>query len=250
MKDQELEKILEEGFDELAEEIAQRVGDYEDHPGLSKEKEQQLFAEIRRREEARKAAEVKRPVRHFSRKYVLILAAALVLTLAAGMSALGDRFWMTQSTDVEREAEISTKVNNEEKESILTETEEIYREIEEALGIAPMWFGYLPKGTVLDDYEILEEAGIAYLYFTYGEKIIKVAMSKKNKEMSWNTQFDGGVEQVDYSSQAYEVELYRMKEEPLCYFANIRYGNGYYFIVGSTGDEIFKILDYIFFKNL
>ena len=186
------------------------------------------------------------------KRYIVILAAAL--TLLMGMGVVGDRAWIADSSDLERESEVTTKVNNEEKNSILLEEEAIYQEIAEKLGIAPMRLGYLPKGTVLDSYTIIEDTGWAYLYYLYNDNLISVKMAKRMEESSSNIQWDGESRKLENVQNKYknEIEAYCVDEENLNYGANLTYGNGYYDIFGSfSSEEMFlEVLNGIYFKNM
>ena len=128
--------------------------------------------------------EKKSSVRLMKKRYLAVLVAALVLLM--GMGAAGSRAWISDSSDIGRETEVTTKVNNEDKKSILLEEEEIYQEIGEKLGIAPLWLGYLPKGMKMDSYQIMESTGWAYVYYLYEEKVLSIQMSKNSIENSSN----------------------------------------------------------------
>ena len=110
-------------FFDLAEEMEAKCGDWENSEGMSKGAYEKLLREVERREKQ------KRPVRRIKKRYVVALAAALVLVM--GMGVVGDRAWISDSSDLERETEVTTKVNNEDKNSVLLEEEAIYQEIAE-----------------------------------------------------------------------------------------------------------------------
>ena len=157
-------------FFDLAEEMEAKCGDWENSEGMSKGAYEKLLREVERREKQ------ERPVRRIKKRYVVALAAALVLMM--GMGVVGDRAWISDSSDLERETEVTTKVDNDDKMDVLREEEEIYQEIAEKLGIAPLWLGYIPKGMKLDSYTITESTGWAGLFYLYNEKVICVQMFK------------------------------------------------------------------------
>lgn len=247
-------------FFDIADEIEKECGDWENSEGMSEEalamlmkKAEQKLAE---KEAAKKSSENSRKnVRKFrlKKRYLVVLAAAMVLAMGTGVA--GDRAWIAESDDMERETEVTTKVNNDEKDSTLLEEETIYQEIAEKLGIAAIRLGYMPEGMVLDSYIIAEDTGWAVLYYLYNEQVIAVQMFKKSIESSTNVQWDGDSYELENISNihGYEdfIEAYCVDEEHSNYGANISYGNGYYSITGSVNKEEFlKILDGIYFKNM
>lgn len=240
-------------FFDLAAEMEEKCGDWENSKGLSDEARAKLMAKIDAldKEGAKKAKE-KTKVFRLKKRYIVVLAAALVLLM--GMGVVGDRAWIADSSDLERESEVTTKVDNEDKEDILLEEEVIYQEIAEKLGIAPMRLGYLPKGTVLDSYTIMESTGWAYLYYLYDDAIITIQMSKDNIEISGNIQWDGESRKLENieNIKKYNIEAYCVDEEYQNYAASLAYGNGYYNIMGSfeKEDEFLEILKWIYFKNM
>ena len=145
-------------FFDLAAEMEEQCGGWENSKGLSDEARANLMAKIDAldKESAKKAKE-KTKVFRLKKRYIVVLAAAL--TLLMGMGVVGDRAWIADSNELERESEVTTKVDNEDKVDILKEEEEIYQEIADTLGIAPMRLGYKPEGMVLDSYIIMEGTG-------------------------------------------------------------------------------------------
>lgn len=233
-------------FFDLAEEMERECGDWENSEGMSKEAYERLLARAG-------GMEKKSTVRLMKKRYLAVLAAALVLLM--GMGAVGSRAWISDSSDIGRETEVTTKVDNEDKKDILLEEEEIYQEIGEKLGIAPMRLGYLPKGMKLDSYQIMESTGWAGVYYLYQEKVINVQMFKDSIEGSGNVQWDGEAYYLENVSNEFGyadcIEAYCIDRENQNYGASITYANGYYKISGSFKEEEFlEILNKIYFKNL
>ena len=248
-------------FFDLADEMEKECGDWENSEGMSKESYDALIRKVERMDREAEAAketrtEKKTGTRRFRlrKRYVMVLAAALVLLMGTGV--VGDRAWIAESNDLERVSEVTTKVNNEEKESVLLEEEEIYQEIADKLGIAPMRLAYIPKGMKLDSYSIAENTGWAYVNYLYDEKIISIKMVKDNIEVSSNIQWDGQAKKIENIDNIHgyseNIEAYCVDEENKNYAANIKYGNGYYNILGSfsSDEEFLEILNGIYFKNL
>ena len=240
-------------FFDLAAEMEQKCGDWENSKGLSDEARARLLAKIAAMA-AESADRTKEKVKVFrlKKRYIVVLAAAL--TLLMGMGVVGDRAWIADSSDLERESEVTTKVNNEEKDSVVYEEDAIYQEIADKLGIAPMWLGYKPEGMVLDSYTIMENSGWAYLNYLYEDHLISVKMAKRSKESSSNVQWDGEYRKIEsvVNDNDHQIEAYCVDEENLNYGASLIYGNGYYNIFGcfSSEKEFLEILKWIYFKNM
>ena len=237
-------------FLDLAAELEEKCGDWENSKGLS---EEALKRVLEKAEEMDRKGEYSesRKVRKFrlKKRYLVVLAAAL--TLLMGIGVVGDRAWIADSSDLERETEVTTKINTEEKESQLLEEEAIYQEIGEKLGIAAIRLGYMPEGMVLDSYVIMEDTGWAYVNYLYHDNLVCVQMLKRANESSNNVQWDGSAEQIEFNSDWYDIEAYCIDEEQSNYGASITYGNGYYCIAGFLEkDEFVEILEKIYFKTV
>lgn len=238
-------------FLDLAAELEEKCGDWENSKGLS---EEALKRVLEKAEEMDRKGDFskERKVRKFrlKKRYLVVLAAAL--TLLMGIGVVGDRAWIADSSDLERETEVTTKIDTEEKQDQLREEEAIYQEIGEKLGIAPMWLGYMPEGMVLDSYVIMEDTGWAYVNYLYHDNLVCVQMMKKSKESSNNVQWDGDAQPIDFQSEWYDIEAYVVDDENQNYGANIVYGNGYYNILGtfSSENEFLEILNKIYFKTV
>lgn len=240
-------------FFDLAAEMEEKCGDWENSKGLSDEARASLMVKIDAldKESAKKAKE-KTKVFRLKKRYIVVLAAALVLLM--GMGVVGDRAWIADSSDLERESEVTTKVNNEEKDSIVYEEDAIYQEIAEKLGIAPMWLGYKPEGMVLDSYTIMENTGWVSINYLYEDRLIYIQMAKDNIEVSSNVQWDGNARKMEniQNKYGYEIDAYCVDEENYSYSANMTYGNGFYNITGffSTEELFLEILNGVYFKNM
>lgn len=248
-------------FFDLADEMEKECGDWENSEGMSNESYDALIRKVERMDREAEAAketrtEKKTGTRRFRlrKRYVVVLAAALVLLMGTGV--VGDRAWIAESNDLERVSEVTTKVDNEEKTDILREEEEIYQEIADKLGIAPMWLGYLPKGMELDSYTIMEDTGWVSINYLYNGKVVCLQMAKDNVEVSGNVQWDGQYRKIkdigNIHGYSENIEAYCVDEDNQNYAANIKYGNGYYNIFGvfSSEEEFLEILNGIYFKNL
>ena len=245
--------MKKEDFYDLAAEMEKECGDWENSEGLSEKTLKELLEKVEaldREETLGEKSEKEKTVFRLKKRYLLVLAAALVLLFGLGVN--GDRAWISKSRDLERETEVTTKVDTEDKEDILLEEEAIYQEIGEKLGIASMRLGFMPKGMVLDSYTIIEDTGWAYLNYLYDGKLVSLQMAKESDEASGNLQWDGEAKELDTSFSKYEMEAYCIDQEHGNYQANISYGNGFYSIAGffENQEEFFEILEKIYFKSL
>lgn len=233
-------------FLDLAEEMEASCEGWEADAGLSEETLKRIHEAV----EAIDREETLRKRRPLKKRYLVALAAVLILLM--GMGTMGGRAWISKSNDLERDSEMTTKVNNEEKDSVLREEEEIYQEISEKLGIAPMRLGYKPEGMELSDYSTIESTGVAVINYFNEDKLVSVQMMKSNRETSSNIQWDGEARELDEISNRYAdtIVAYCINEEMGNYTADITYGNAYYSITGFFTEEDFvKILEEIYFKN-
>ncbi len=241
-------------FFDLADEMERECGDWENSEGMSAEALSSLIAKVEALDakEQKMKEPKKKPIYRFKKRYIFVVAAALVLLMGTGV--VGDRAWISECNDLERHTEVTTKVNNEEKESVLREEEEIYQEIADTLGIVPMRLGYKPDGMDLDSYTIMENTGWANLYYLYNEDVIFVRMSKLSEEVSSNVQWDGSSRKLENIINEFDLEIegYCIDEENHSYTANLAYGNGYYNISGlfDVEEDFLKILNGIYFKNM
>ena len=242
-----------EDFYDLAAELEKECGDWENAEGLSEGAKNALLAKVAQMDAKESEKEIK-TVKHLpmKKRYLLVLAAVLVLAMGIGVT--GDRAWISEKEELERASEMSTKVDNEEKESIPVEEDAIYQEISEKLGIATLRLGYFPDGMTLDSYMIMENTGWAYVHYLYAGKTITIQMAKDRSEISGNVQWDGQYDKMgDVDNQyRYQIDAYSIDEENQTYGAELLYGNGYYNIYGCFPDknEFFSILRGIFFKTL
>ena len=233
-------------FNDLAASMEEKCGDWKNSKGFSPQARAELLAKVDEME--RKKVKVFR----MKKRYVVALAAALVLLMGTGV--VGDRAWIAGSSDLERESEVTTKVDNNEKTDILLEEEVINQEIAEKLGIVPLRISEIPEGMVLDSYVIMEETGWAVVNYLYREKVISIQMFRDSRESSTNIQWDGDFYELENVENEYgyaeNIEAYCVDEEHQNYGANISYGNGYYNILGSFSEkeEFLKILRGIYFK--
>lgn len=245
-------------FYDLADEMEKACGDWENTEGMSENALKELMAKaeaMERENEKLRKSEKKKP-RHFrlKKRYIVVLAAAL--SLLFGSAVVGDRAWISEGNDLERETEVTTKVDTDEKEDILREEEEIYREIGEKLGIMPIRMQHIPEGMKLDSYQIMENTGWAYLFYLYNDNLMCIQMAKENIESSSNVQWDGESRKLEDISNIFgyteNIVAYCIDENSRNYIANVSYGNGFYVISCNcmNENEFLEILNGLYFKSL
>lgn len=226
---------------------------WEQSEGLSEETKDRLLSMVRE-EEAKKESRSaeKTMVSSMSPKYLVPLAAGLILL--SGMSVMGDKSWWMRGTDGEIKGELTTKIENAGKDTIMEEENAMYQEIAEQLGISPMMFGYVPDGMVLDSYAISPDTGWAFVNYMYQGTCISVQMSKGLTESLSNVRWDGEVREIDieFETPGYEVNAYCVDVEHGNYGASIYYAGGYYCILGRFESEkdFLMLLREIYFESL
>ena len=96
-------------FYDLADEMEKACGDWENTEGMSEHALKELMAKAEAMER-----EKRKKTRHFrlKKRYIVVLAAAL--SMLFGSAVVGDRAWISDSNDLERETEVTTKVDPDE----------------------------------------------------------------------------------------------------------------------------------------
>lgn len=178
------DKIDNMSKEELEKEMQEILAELEQHPESvnwepPKDMHEKVMKEIRKREDERARAQLskedqellqygkiyKRQLKH--RKY-WVLAAALVLALAVGMTSIGgpERIVQMLTRDVwDREQSV---VNNDDGSVVQVEEwseEEAFEKIEEMYGFYPVRMDYLPEGVRFEVLQMVSETeGIQLLY--------------------------------------------------------------------------------------
>lgn len=237
----------------LSEAMEKECVGWETEEGLSEETRKQLLEKVMEAEIQKEAKRLlKREKKRVQFRYVV--CTVLVLVLVMGISVFGERIWCLQGTNHVQDGELSTNISTGEQGDILVEEEEMYREIKETLGIAPMRLGHLPEGMVLEEYKIAEVAGVAYVNYSYEGKYIYIRMKKIDEELEGEIQWDGNVKKLDLDQEefVYHIEAYCVDLENNNYGAIIQHENAYYDIQGRFEDEniFLEILYGIYFENL
>lgn len=185
----------------------------------------------------------------------MLVAAAAVMTalLGVGLVGSGKKVYVPKVTQNARGDEVTTKVNNADLTASQYDEEAVCQEIQEKLGVLPIWFSYRPEGMKLTWYQIDTDSGEAVLEYSIGEKLLHVFIYEKNKDNSTNMQYDGEIaESIAVGSCGIEVELYRIEGSAEgSYFAtDFEYLNTYYAVSAAIEKEEFqKIIENILIKS-
>lgn len=185
----------------------------------------------------------------------MLVAAAAVMTalLGVGLVGSGKKVYEPKVTQNARGDEVTTKVNNADLTASQYDEEAVCQEIQDELGVLPIWFSYRPEGMELTWYQIDTDSGEAILEYSIGEKLLHVFIYEKNKDNSTNMQYDGEIaESIAVDSCGIEVELYQIEGSAEgSYFAtDFEYLNTYYAVSAAIEKEEFqKIIENILIKN-
>ena len=183
----DIDKMSEE---ELEKEMQEILAELEAHPESvnwepPKDMHEKVMKEIRRREDEKARAQLsredqellqygkiyKRQLKH--RKY-WVLAAALIMALAVGMTSVGgpERLvqMMTRGLSGREQGLIDTNdgsISNTEGWS----EEEAYNDIEQRYGFRPVKLDYLPEGVSFEEMKIIDDTQGVYLVYARDDKL-------------------------------------------------------------------------------
>ena len=148
---------------------------------------------------------------------------------------------------------MNTKAENSESTAIDIDEDEVCQEIQDKLGVLPIWFQYRPEEMRLTDYILDESSGEAILEYTVINGILHVFIYEKNNDSSINSQKDGEtLDEVSVESCGLTVPVQRVEGSPTesYYVTTFEYLNTYYSISSNIVEEEFqKIIENILIKN-
>lgn len=241
-----------------AEQIEKEVSSHTELDDLkvSDEMEASLFNKIQEYEYDKRFKVVyhRKKKRHY---LIIALAAVLVIVAGSAMTGVGSKpYWKVILERVMGDALISV-TNVEDMES--QETEDIdelgvYRDINEILGIAPIRLEYKPKGMVLKNYSIDKDQRRAYLFYQYGEEIIRYTMYMNDSDSSFvqkdlDTLNDKYEIKNDYFTISIEEYIINDTTDKR-FIAEFEYQEVQYQIKGiMEKEELNKILENLFFTK-
>lgn len=188
-------------------------------------------------------------------RLALVFAAVLVLTFILSVGTFGEKVYVPEAVTEHRDGEVVIKIDNKEVIERDVEEEEIYREIEERLGILAIRLGYKPDEMELYKVEIIEGLGEARLLFLYKEQIFRLYIKKAYADAGVNVTLEGNAEKCEtvecfWLNQEIQVWEQDNKMDGSTYLVEFVEGNASYFIDGMIEKEIFlKIIEEIYVKN-
>ncbi|MDD2978899.1 MAG: DUF4367 domain-containing protein [Hespellia sp.] len=108
------------------------------------------------------------------RKVAFALVAVMVLVLAVGMTSVGSRQYLKEVWEkmLGKQAVVVTSTEDTDNKKLdEIDAANVYKEIDEKLGINAVKLGVLPRGMQISDVEIDEEQGSAKIFYLYEDQI-------------------------------------------------------------------------------
>ena len=213
----------------------------------------ELGKEVMRQQEEKTAE--KKVVRKKKRlRGYLVIAAALVLAMALGVTSMGGAnrvISIVKSVVGDREV---VKTNSDEDNLIIAQEkeEEAYQQITDAFGIEPVKIIAHPDGMIFKELVLDEILQTAELYYEYNDQNVVFLINAAYTDSSWGVDAEDRVldhyyvenNGVQMEIKEYEVDNSREKQ----YSAKFSYKNFEYFLIGTMKKSEFeKILNFLQF---
>ncbi len=222
----------------------------EDRLNIEAGKKYRMQEELRKKKQKRRAKIIKRGS---------VAAAAIAVVFGLSMTSDANRRLILKAWDglmLNLNYRLSTNYVGEESVRSKTREEiEALEDIRKKLGAAVVEFAYLPKKMKYEGYDILEHSKGAYVFYSWGDTIISVAMthvSSTNQDGSFYSVFDQTADSVDTIRNEQDIEIHILEtdqelEMPM-YVAEVQYNDFRYIINGmSSLDELTKVAKYCIF---
>lgn len=246
-KDEWLEQKIDEDLDAWAEERMKMLMESEELQDIHMPEDS--LEKLHQKINARK----KRLLGRKRVRMLVAVAAVMAALLGMGLVGSGKKVYEPKVTQNARGDEVTTKVNNADLMTSQYDEEAVCQEIQDKLGVLPIWFSYRPEGMELFLYQIDIEAGEAVLEYSIADRKLHAAIYEKNEDSSIGLQYDGTVlEKVLQAFSGNEVSIYELEGSPQgkYYVAAFEYLNTYYEISSDVEKEEFgKIIENILIKN-
>ena len=248
---------LKEEVDKEAQEIEKEVESRDDLDDInvSEDMETSLFNKIQEYEYDKR---VKKAVHRGRKKRRLFLALAAVLILVCGSVITGTgskSYWKVLWDRIagDEEANIINVEDMESEETQDVDEIQIFKEIQNKLGIYPVRLLYMPGDMSLIRYELDQDQNRAVLFYKYDGQILQYSMYMNNLDSSY-----GRIE-PDELIDEYHIDVKNnivvdIKEYTVIgndvnrYIAEFEYMDAQYQLIGSMKKEIFnKIIENLYF---
>lgn len=252
----ELKKLsLKEEIDKQAEKIEKEVCENKEIEDMkvSEDMETSLFSRIQEYEYDKRIKKVHR------RKRMIIVALAAVLVLAMGsmITGVGSKPYWRVLWDKVAGDENQSYIDVENMDSHETEDIDeinVYKEINQALGVSAVRLRQKPENMYLERYSIDGEQRYAILFYNYNNEIIRYTIYLNDSDSSFaQRELDKKTDeyQIETDSEKIQVEEYAVQGyENKRYIANFKYRDVNYQLMGimekEKFDEIIRNLQFFY----
>ena len=187
-------------------------------------------------------------------KWSAVAAATIIGIFTVSMSSEANRAYIMQEVNRLFGNDVNTGLNNVEVKESGRTVEYAFEDIENTFNITMPEFYYLPKEMEYLDYELDEEAQIAFVRYSYGGQMIYLSIFLNNWEITRLSQEDNGKYLCDIQNQVLPDltcslwKIYEEGDEQPTYSLKWNYKNVYYELLGKMKEEeISKIAEEIFY---
>lgn len=261
--DFDISKMDKEVRQRLLDEAAKIEEELGEDPYLDNlEPPRELFDKIVKEAREQGLLKEKKKIFHFPDKYVVAKWAAMIVITLAGvfgvtMTSQANRAYMMEKANRLFGDDTATAINNDVENVIGSNVDEetMRRDIQKKIGAPMPSFFYLPDGTEFAEYQIDEQAKMAYINFLLENKWFYLCIVANDKKANAFSEVDCGnlvgIEHSEYLKNT-DIELWKIEEdgdtEP-GYLAQWEYKNCYYKLSGKLGEEeIIKVLREIMYR--
>jgi len=181
------------------------------------------------------------------------LAAVLVLLVGAGVVGNSAKLYVPEIFQRVNGDEVEINVENSDSTYVSYDEKEVRQEIKEKLGVIAPSLVYQPENMFLEEYEIFEDDGEAFMRYEYDGNSFYIIIDKKYFDSSSRWKTDGEVlDTLMIAACGIEVSVYRYQDsENESYFStSFEYLDTYYYIAGMLNQKEFtKILENLLIKS-